>query len=59
MVQEISQVLGDKTEITMEDVEKMTIMENLVRETLRVHAPITLTVRQAVKEDIVGGTHWC
>ena len=47
---EILGIVGDKDEITMEDLSKMTYLQKVMQETLRVYAVIPLLTREASEE---------
>jgi cytochrome P450 len=55
VVDEIDRVMGDSTEVTMEKVDKMTYLENVIKETLRLYPPVTMTSRNTVHDDTLGG----
>ena len=45
LVQEISSVVGDKEHPSWEDVQKMTLLKNCVKEILRIYVPGDITFR--------------
>jgi cytochrome P450 len=56
--EEIDSVLGDKTEPTYEDIEKLELVRLVVAETLRMYPVPTVLIRRALDEDTLpaGGT---
>ena len=55
LLQEISSVVGDKEHPTWEDLQKMTLVRNCVKETMRIHSPGTGTVRDLGRDAVLSG----
>jgi cytochrome P450 len=53
--EEIESVMGDRQEITVQDVEKMEYMNCFSKEVLRLYPPAAITVREAVSDDVING----
>ncbi|KAK4489011.1 hypothetical protein RD792_004803 [Penstemon davidsonii] len=52
---EIREIMGDKHDITNNDLEKMHYLKAVVKETLRYHTPVTLSAREAREDATVMG----
>lgn len=52
---EIEEVMGDREDITVQDVEKMEYMNCFVKEVLRLYPPAAITVRETMSDDVVSG----
>ncbi len=52
LVQEMTSTVGDKAHPSWDDLQKMTLLRNCVKETLRIYSPTAGTVR-TITEDIV------
>jgi cytochrome P450 len=46
--QEVDEVLGSKTRVSEEDLEKLEYVEQVLKETLRLHAPFSILVPKEV-----------
>ena len=55
LLQEISSVVGDKEHPTWEDLQKMTLVRNCVKETMRIYNPTVGTVRELHKDAVLSG----
>jgi len=55
--EELSRVLGGKEHISFEDAEELHFLQNVIKETLRMYPPVTITPRVTLKDDIIGGYH--
>jgi len=51
---EIKEVLGDRSEVTFEDLDKLPALDNCIKETMRVYPAVLFTGRGCVKEDKIG-----
>lgn len=49
--------MGNREDVTIQDIEKMEYMNCFVKEVLRLYPPAAITVRQAVEDDTVCGVH--
>ena len=52
LVQEISSIVGDKKHPSWDDLQKMTLVRNCVKESMRLNPPIGINLR-VIPEDIV------
>ena len=57
LVQEISSVVGDKEYPSWEDLQKLTLVRNCVKETMRIYDPTGGTIRVLARDAIVSGYH--
>ena len=55
LVQEISSVVGDKEHPSWEDLQKLTLVRNCVKETMRLYDPTGGTFRVLARDAIVSG----
>lgn len=53
---EVAQVLGDRVP-EAEDIPKLRYLSQVIEESMRLHPPAWVMVRQALEEDVVGGFH--
>ena len=51
---EIREVLGDRSEVAFDDLDKLKVLDNCIKETMRVYPSVLFTGRVAVKEDTIG-----
>ena len=54
---EVDEVVGKKSFISYDDITKFTYMTTLIKETLRVHPPITIIMRNTAADSEVDGLH--
>ena len=52
---EINTVLHEGNELTWDTVEELKYLENVIKESLRLHPPANITGRTLVSDEIVGG----
>ena len=57
LVQEISSVVGDKEHPSWEDLQKLTLVRNCVKETMRLYDPTGGTIRVLARDATVSGYH--
>ncbi len=55
MIDEISAVLGDRDNPSWEDLQKMTVIRNCIKETMRIYMPIGGLPRQLAKDSVFSG----
>ena len=51
---EIKEVLGDRSEVTFDDLDKLPALDNCIKETMRIYPSVLFTGRGCVKEDKIG-----
>ena len=51
---EIREILGDRSDVTFDDLDKFTMLDNCIKETMRLYPAALFTGRVAVKEDTIG-----
>lgn len=52
LVEEVSSVIGDKDHPSWDDLQKMPLLRNCLKETMRLHSPPTM-IRRMIDEDAV------
>lgn len=52
--EELDRVVGDR-DVTLEDLRKLTYLNQIIQESLRMYPPAAITVRQAAQEDTIAG----
>jgi len=57
VIEEINTILGERTDFTMEEVEKLTYLDHVIKETMRVYPPVPIVTRKAVNDDTLAGYH--
>jgi cytochrome P450 len=55
LLQEINEVFGDKETLEYEDHEKLKYTLCVIRESMRLHPPIASVLKEAEKDDVIGG----
>jgi cytochrome P450 len=55
LYQEVNHVCGDREQLDFEDYEKLKYALCVIRESMRVHPPVASVLKEAEKEDVVGG----
>jgi len=50
-------VFKGRTDFTIEELEKLPYLENVIKETLRLYPPAPITIRIAINDDNIGGYH--
>jgi len=53
--EEVETVIGNSEVITLAQIEKMPYLNNVIRESLRLYAPVSFTNRTALKDDVLCG----
>jgi cytochrome P450 len=50
-------VFKDRSDFSIEELEKLPYLENVIKETLRLYPPAPITIRVAIQDDNIGGYH--
>eukprot|EP00731_Ephydatia_muelleri_P008176 Em0004g514a len=53
LLAEIDEVLGSRSSVTAEDLEKLRYTEQVIEETLRLHGPVGVTTRETPAEEVI------
>jgi len=55
LYEEVEDVVGRNKTITLADLDNMKYLTNVVKESLRLHAPIGNSMRESVNDDVLKG----